>query len=191
MSTELRHYCRNQRCRSKLAAPVGNEHQAFCCGSCFEQFYRTRCLVCETRKHHQRRQLCGHVRCKAEKARFPHLYTWSPAVCWGTLAETPQQGSEVPVKRALKWLPGSLRAFAWEETGPDTWTLHHRVGTTRALVVRRAADGDRWWVARPHAFPEPPVEPLADAQRRAVTMALWTLPPLKAPARQAAEAQPC
>jgi hypothetical protein len=59
VTTELRHRCRNQRCRCKLPEPVENLHRAFCCRSCFEQFYRTRCLVCEKPKRHQRRQLCG------------------------------------------------------------------------------------------------------------------------------------
>jgi hypothetical protein len=31
---EPRHRCRNQRCRSKLPAPVENEHHAFCTRGC-------------------------------------------------------------------------------------------------------------------------------------------------------------
>ena len=166
-----RHYCRNARCRSKLVAPVENLHRAFCCRGCFEQFYRTRCLVCETPKHHQRRLLCGHIKCRREKSRFPHLFVWSAP----TLAETAKPIAEVPVLSALKWLSGALRGFAWEQTDCDTYTLHHRDGTARA-VVRRAEQDDCWWVARPRAVPEPPVEPLAAAQRRAVDFALWTLP---------------
>src|SRR6266576_3403052 len=47
MTDALRHYCRNSRCRTKLREPVENEHAAFCCRGCFEQFYRSRCAVCE------------------------------------------------------------------------------------------------------------------------------------------------
>jgi hypothetical protein len=82
-----RRYCRNPRCRSKLLAPVENEHRAFCCRGCFEAFYRKRCLVCERditvdpmtgrrralRQSH--RKFCGR-KCRAEAARFPHVYTW-------------------------------------------------------------------------------------------------------------------
>ena len=42
-----RHYCRNTHCRAKLAAPVDNEHHAFCTSGCHAIFYRHRCLVCE------------------------------------------------------------------------------------------------------------------------------------------------
>ena len=173
MSTGEHHYCRNQRCRSKLPEPVENPHRAFCCRSCFEQFYRTRCLVCEKHKHHQRRQLCGHVNCKREKARFPHLFEW-PSTVPAPIAGTVKVTQEVPILRPLKWLSGSLRGFAWAETDGDTWILHHRDGTVSA-VVRRAEIGDHWWVARPRVYPAPPIEPLADAQRRAVHTALWGL----------------
>jgi hypothetical protein len=47
MSVELRHYCRNLKCRSKLPAPIENVRKAFCCRGCHSAFYRTRCLVCE------------------------------------------------------------------------------------------------------------------------------------------------
>jgi hypothetical protein len=39
-----RHYCRNTHCRAKLAAPVDNEHHAFCTSGCHAIFYRHRCL---------------------------------------------------------------------------------------------------------------------------------------------------
>src|SRR5262245_62588606 len=47
MSVELRHYCRNLKCRSKLPAPIEYVRKAFCCRGCHSSFYRTRCLVCE------------------------------------------------------------------------------------------------------------------------------------------------
>src|SRR6516165_4452994 len=107
MSAEGHHYCRNKRCRSRLPEPVENRHRAFCCRSCFEQFYRTRCLVCEKPKHHQRRQLCGHIDCKREKARFPHLFEW-PSSVPAPIAGTVEVTQEVPILRPLKWLSGCL-----------------------------------------------------------------------------------
>ena len=42
----LRKRCRNLRCRSKLPAPTDNDRAAFCCRGCFDQFHRSRCVVC-------------------------------------------------------------------------------------------------------------------------------------------------
>lgn len=44
---EVRHYCRNPRCRSKLPAPFTNPRQAFCSRGCYNSFYLHRCRVCE------------------------------------------------------------------------------------------------------------------------------------------------
>jgi hypothetical protein len=45
---ELRHRCRNLRCRMKLPAPVSNPREAFCTRGCHSSFYLHRCLVCES-----------------------------------------------------------------------------------------------------------------------------------------------
>jgi hypothetical protein len=42
-----RHYCRNQKCRTRLPAPVTNLRDAFCCAGCHTRFYFRRCIVCE------------------------------------------------------------------------------------------------------------------------------------------------
>jgi hypothetical protein len=44
---ELRHYCRNPKCRSKLKVPVANPREAFCARGCHSSYYLKRCLVCE------------------------------------------------------------------------------------------------------------------------------------------------
>jgi hypothetical protein len=184
---KLRHRCRNPHCRSKLPAPVGNDHKAFCCRSCFNSFYLKRCLVCEKLKdkYHQRRQLCGSVDCRRDKARFPHLFEWSSVFQPG-VAETVEDASETLMpcgsNRAIAWLVGCLRAFAWQETDVDTLTLLHRQpdGSNRAAaLVRRAEAGDRWWLARPHIIPEPPIEPLDEVKHRAISLALMALPLMK------------
>jgi hypothetical protein len=36
---KVRHYCRNPRCRSKLAAPVSNPREAFCTRGCYNTWY--------------------------------------------------------------------------------------------------------------------------------------------------------
>jgi hypothetical protein len=87
MNTPLRHQCRNPKCRTKLKAPVGNEHKAFCCRGCFESFYRTKCIVCERdistdpvtgaqRKRVGQRKFCRR-KCKAEAGPIP------PRLCLG------------------------------------------------------------------------------------------------------------
>ena len=79
--TNVRHYCRNPRCRSKLKVPVENEHHAFCTPGCHTSFYRSRCLVCEDqmrRKSDRQRFGSGHRTCQSEYRRFPHVYElWS------------------------------------------------------------------------------------------------------------------
>jgi hypothetical protein len=82
----LRHYCRNPRCRMKLETPVENRHRAFCCHGCAENFYRSKCRVCERditvdpmtgarRSSSQGRKFCGR-RCKAEAAKYPLIFAW-------------------------------------------------------------------------------------------------------------------
>ena len=63
---ELRHRCRNPRCRSKLPAPVGNPRDAFCTRGCHSSFYRKRCLVCEREmeRRNERQLVCGKRACR-------------------------------------------------------------------------------------------------------------------------------
>jgi hypothetical protein len=63
---ELRHYCRNLRCRSKLPAPVANLRSAFCTKGCHSGFYRKRCLVCEGEmvRKTENQLVCGKRRCR-------------------------------------------------------------------------------------------------------------------------------
>src|SRR5262245_46449189 len=81
---EVRHYCRNQRCRSKLKVPVDSKHH--CCQGCSDPFPLTRCRVCEKditadpmsgerRKRLAKRLYCGR-KCKHEATRYPHVYAW-------------------------------------------------------------------------------------------------------------------
>ena len=72
----LRHRCRNPRCGSKLRTPTDNRLNAFCCLTCFESFYRPRCLVCEQPfiRKTERRIVCGRAKCRHQfqrhRARF-------------------------------------------------------------------------------------------------------------------------
>jgi len=85
-NSDLRHRCRNPKCRGKLPVPTDNPRRAFCTRFCFDQHYRTRCVVCEkdisknpltgkARANLGRRKYCGRKH-KAEAARFPHIFAW-------------------------------------------------------------------------------------------------------------------
>jgi hypothetical protein len=65
---ELRHRCRNPRCRAKLAEPVENKRSAFCCRGCHQQFYTKRCLACEQpmERTAPNKRLCGRRACANE-----------------------------------------------------------------------------------------------------------------------------
>jgi len=64
-TTELRHYCRNPRCRSKLPKPVGNPREAFCARGCHSGYYRKRCLICEgpMERKTERQRICRKSKC--------------------------------------------------------------------------------------------------------------------------------
>jgi hypothetical protein len=65
---EVRHYCRNPRCRSKLSAPVRNPRDAFCTRGCYNSFFLHRCLVCEGRIEQPKRGkrlICKKAKCRS------------------------------------------------------------------------------------------------------------------------------
>ena len=75
-SQDLRHYCRNRHCRSKLKAPVDNPHKAFCTKGCYDSFYLKRCVVCEKEKPSGRsdRKFCRRPKCRTEYHKNPGLF---------------------------------------------------------------------------------------------------------------------
>lgn len=76
---QLRHFCRNKNCRTKLAVPTDNEHRAFCTEGCFNQFYRRRCKVCEKelpREASAQRNCCRSAKCRADFRKFRHSYAF-------------------------------------------------------------------------------------------------------------------
>jgi hypothetical protein len=77
-TVELRHRCRNHCCRSNLPHPVEIAQRAFCCRGCHSQFYRRRCVVCESElpPGPANRKLCRKAKCRAVYRKFQHLYKW-------------------------------------------------------------------------------------------------------------------
>ena len=44
------------------------------------------------------------------------------------------------------------------------------------MIARIRQEGERWWVAHPHMFPDSPLETLDQARFRAVYVALMAMP---------------
>jgi hypothetical protein len=63
---DVRHHCRNPRCRSKLPAPVSNPREAFCTKGCHGSFYLQRCLVCEgpIKRKREDQKVCRRAKCR-------------------------------------------------------------------------------------------------------------------------------
>jgi hypothetical protein len=105
MTAALRHYCR--KCRTKLAEPTDNPHRAFCCRGCFNQFHRSRCVVCEGkfRRRNERQRICIDVRCKSELRRFPEAYAWPTS---RNVGGTPSEAHFTGIKSALSGNHGGI-----------------------------------------------------------------------------------
>ena len=186
MSVELRHYCRNLKCRSKLPAPIENVRKAFCCRGCHSAFYRTRCLVCEKdtgtnpltgekRKRLGQRKFCGR-KCKAEARQFPHVYA---GVLPGPVRRT--RSSSSCDKMDLKTGPAGdrptshcLRGLWWGGDSDRDHSLYDRDGLT---VARLVLEGDgRYHLRAPLTWPRMAWSDLDEAERCAESLALCNLP---------------
>jgi hypothetical protein len=98
---ELRHMCRNPRCRMKLPAPTANLREAFCTRGCYESFHLKRCRVCDgpiEQPKHGTRLICKKSKCKN---------AWKAGLGFGRFAESSQASSnsnpaqEVPANQSI------------------------------------------------------------------------------------------
>ena len=179
----LRHRCRNPHCRSKLSAPVENEHHAFCARGCHASFYRSRCMVCEEpmrRKTDSQRFKSGHKVCAAEYRRFPHVFELprhTPVPQVGFVNNPPRSAHST----GLKTGPASdrptrhcLRGWWWGGDGDRDHSLYDRDGLTIARVV---PEGDgRYHLRTPFAIPRRTWAHLEEAKRGAESFALMAMP---------------
>jgi hypothetical protein len=168
----MKHYCRNPRCRMKLAEPVDNERRAFCTPRCHESFYRNRCLVCEKElpKGPADRKTCKRAACRSEYQRLPHLFAVAkrdPANDTGK-AKRP---SKTSIKSGSFWCDKSGRGWRWEQYGDEHWLSNRE----DEVQVRLIPAGELHIVRL-----SPGIDygrlPLADAKRRAISLALARLP---------------
>jgi hypothetical protein len=176
MSSELRHRCRNPRCRLKLAEPVANEHLAFCTPGCHSSFYRRRCLVCEKDlpAGPAHRKTCKSAKCRSEYRRFPHAYLYAKNV---------ERPLRKPIKSGTETCINSERGWHWEECGGE-YSLLDREGLVEARLIP-VGDADRY-VVRLSPGIDYGAYALSDAKRQAISLCLAQLPvELKVAARLA------
>lgn len=185
MEVNLRHYCRNQRCRSKLKAPVDNVHHAFCCSGCYKSFYRTRCVVCEDkirRKGDHQKFGSGHAKCRSEYRRFPHVYDYPKTAGTAHTSSFARQGGGsahlTGLQSALEGVSKnerprhrSLRGWSWVESDLE---LGLRDGTG-AVLARLERNRGRYRLTRPLSFPILSWGDEAEARHEAETLALGSL----------------
>lgn len=112
----LRHRCRNPKCQMKLPAPVENQRDAFCIKSCYDTYYRRRCLICERPLVVKRGKpvLCKRAKCKAALRARSGLGKYAAPL---TIPAAFKPVQEVPVNRASK--PASWRTIAGPEPTPN------------------------------------------------------------------------
>ena len=113
---ELRHYCRNPRCRMKLPQPITNPREAFCCRGCYQGFYRFRCLICEEpmERKSERKQICGKVKCNSALAAVEKEKGTAPLLGRWTTIKTPEnKGLLKPTWRVVAAPPEGISANAF------------------------------------------------------------------------------
>ncbi len=148
---ELRHRCRNPKCRTKLKPPVENDRHAFCTPGCYSQFYFKHCIVCENglpTGSTVRRLICKRAKCKSALRAAPNRYKW-PGSYPGSQAAL--NCSETPIKSGLKTAHkhGSPLAFSgWRRVGSVCPALRYRprwsglsMGGRRVSAHRGAQQG--------------------------------------------------
>jgi hypothetical protein len=186
MTAQLRHRCRNLHCRLKLPAPVENEHRAFCCRTCHERFYRTRCRVCEAdlrktgkRGDAQRLYCRAPSRCAAEAQKWPEKYGFSaqsvpnPLFTVSDSRSAHSTGLKIGIAgdrpTALR-----LRGCRWGGDGASDCSLYGADGLTIARIVLEP-DG-RHHLHAPNSIPRQSWPDLDAAKRGAEIVALMVMP---------------
>ena len=132
-SEQLRHFCRNLRCRSKLAAPVTNRNTAFCSRGCHAGFYRARCVVCE-RACTPQRAVCTRKECRSAARQFPHIF---PAA--GSFPSSCTIDSKSARKTGLKTRPATGRPWRIV-AGPAAAAINLQIEIDAGTSARQERD---------------------------------------------------
>jgi hypothetical protein len=121
---ELRHYCRNPKCRSKLPKPVANPKEAFCARGCHSSYYLKRCVVCEGPLDRKRadQRVCRKSLCRSTfRAGYDggrYLPSSSAKLASKKLVNKGAKGAPKLDPRSISWLvvagpPGGISANAY------------------------------------------------------------------------------
>jgi hypothetical protein len=158
---DMRHYCRNPRCRSKLPEPVSNPREAFCAPGCHSAFYRRHCLVCEApmerRTEHQ--LVCGKRACRnALRAGlgFGRYHVSSRVISPSKNADSIGVESRLKLERASPTPAAEHSTGTWSELRviaagePITANAYHAavIGAGAALAEADRVNGAHWRAAK-------------------------------------------
>ena len=109
-AVELRHYCRNPKCRTKLTIPVDNPHRAFCCRGCYGRFFARHCRVCEAEVPYREGaegRICKRSKCRNAVKSRPEAWGWIPTTQKST------EGGKSPIKPGIKMPVKTERSPDW------------------------------------------------------------------------------
>ena len=145
---ELRHFCRNPRCRSKLPAPVSNPREAFCVRGCHSSFYRKRCLVCEEPLQRKRedQKICRKAKCRSTwraRSGFSRYLPSSDAKLASKTLDFIDSKTALKPDRAPVWRVAAAGA-------PITANSYHcaTVGADEAIAAADRINAAHWRSAR-------------------------------------------
>jgi hypothetical protein len=172
-------YCRNSRCRTKLPVPTDNEHKAFCSPYCYNQFFHWKCAVCEDPiprgRHSKPRKCCRKPKCRHAYKRFHAVYSapdWgaSKLSSWGS-SQSIEPDSKNPCGTGAFFGDRSVQGWRWETSGAGHRLFFH----DRHLATIEGVEGD-WSITWPATIPVQGAATLEAARKKAIEVALWTLP---------------
>jgi hypothetical protein len=130
---EVRHYCRYERCRSRLKEPVAFE-KAFCSKGCVRSFYRFHCVVCQQRMERptETRRTCGRRLCRQRldpRSRLPWM-EWIMGVL-APASQKPLSALGNPINTGVE------TGDSADRRGPE-WA--RRVNACRIIAPRRVLE---------------------------------------------------
>ena len=133
---ELRHMCRNPKCRMKLPEPVENPREAFCTRGCYGSFYLHRCLICEE-PITPNRKICRKPECRRALAVGVGLGRFFAKTGQG-IAECETNSRSACAARGYKRLRAHRRlAHRGRRTGPVPVPLRYRRRWSGRMAGRR------------------------------------------------------
>jgi hypothetical protein len=145
---EGRQYCRNPKCRMKLAKPIINERNAFCAAGCKRQFYRFRCFVCEEpmERKTEGALTCGKRKCDAGLTALRDLPGYQPPRQPAGHAKKPVNAGVDPPVVPDRGNESTFRAIAGPPLPPSQFHCA-TAGATEAIAAADKVNAAHWRAA--------------------------------------------